>query len=104
MLGIDETSMRASGSPALRMVRPVRRFVLKLATVVIAASELVQTSLAPSRMRTWSGLLGALTALAACAGRPAILAPVTASLPPTVALVVGRASFTDGLRTLTRVK
>src|SRR3954469_22537534 len=98
MLGIDDTSIRASGSPALRIVRPLRRLSRKLSTVVIVASDEVHTSLAPSRIRTWSGLLGALTALAAWPGRPAILAPVTASLPPSVALVWGRASNTEGLR------
>src|SRR3954447_1814733 len=104
MLGIDDTSIRASGSPVLRVVRPVRRLVRKLSTDVIAASDEVHTSLAPRRIRTWSGLLGAATALVAWAGSPAIFAPVTASFPPTVALVCGRASSTDGLSALTRLK
>src|SRR3954466_9273183 len=60
MLGIEDTSIRASGSPALRIVRPLRRLSRKLSTVVIVASDEVHTSLAPSRIRTWSGLLGAL--------------------------------------------
>src|SRR6476661_5243007 len=104
MFGIDDTEMRASGRPALSTLRPAMYCARKFATLVMLASELLQTSLAPRSTRTWSGLFGALTALVAWLTMFDIVAPVTASLPPTVWLVCGRASTTDGFSALTRLK
>ena len=75
-----------------------------VATGVIAASELLQTSFAPRSTRTWSGLVGALTAFVAWLTMFVMVAPVTASLPPTVCEVCGRASATLGFSALTRLK
>src|SRR3954468_21529602 len=47
MFGIEETLMRASGRPVLSTLSPAASWVRKFAVLVIVASELVQTSLAP---------------------------------------------------------
>src|SRR3954453_16171931 len=79
MFGIDMTIIRAFGAPALRVFIAGGKRVRKSATVVIAASEPVQTSLAPIRISTMSGLVA--TALIACPLRSATFAPVTPLLP-----------------------
>src|SRR4051794_25213252 len=79
MFGIDETMMRAFGAPALRVFMAAVKRVRKSATEVIVVSDDVQTSLAPIRISTRSGLVA--TALIAWPLRSATLAPVTALLP-----------------------
>src|SRR5438270_5184633 len=98
MFGIEATSILALGRPPLSLLRPAIKLERKLDTGVMVASEDVQTSFAPIKISTSSGLFGAATAFSACERRLTILAPVTASLPPVVEVLTGWASTTDGLR------
>ncbi len=56
MSGIEPTEMRAAGSLVLRSLIALSKSLLKFATEVIVASLLVQTSLAPISIVTYSTL------------------------------------------------
>src|SRR3954447_3868524 len=79
MFGIDQTAIRAFGRFVVSVFIAVWKRVRKSATVVIAASDEVQTSLAPIRISTRSGFVA--TAFRAWPFRSATFAPVTALLP-----------------------
>src|SRR5689334_3194386 len=79
MFGIDETAIRAFGRFVVSVFIAVWKRVRKSATVVIVASDEVQTSLAPIRISTRSGLVA--TAFSAWPFRSATFAPVTPLLP-----------------------
>ena len=100
MFGIDITWMRAFGSPLESVCSVVSIDERKLAIDVIAACDDAQTSLAPIRIVTSSGLGLRATALTAWALVPAALAPVTASLPPLGGLLAPQGSA--GLSALMR--
>src|SRR5215212_4318046 len=79
MFGIELTAIRALGAPALKVFIALVKRVRKSATDVIAPSDEVQTSLAPIRINTRSGLVA--TALIAWPLRSPTRAPVTPLLP-----------------------
>src|SRR3954452_22396728 len=101
MFGIDMTMIRAFGAPALRGFMAVVKRVRKSVTEVIAPSDEVQTSLAPIRISTMSGLVA--TALSAWPFRSATFAPVTPLLPvpPTEETAAGLIAWTRRRELLT---